>query len=136
MSADVTTYTEVIAKINSVRLGWEDHGIFTCMVDLEYGGGSGQGAGGYCLDEPRHADGEFMGRFGTAFGMEWIIRLMRACGVDEFSQIKGRTVIALKSGDDWGAKVVGIKPLPTEKGETFVFEDLSMEFGHRSDPNA
>jgi hypothetical protein len=133
VSTDTKTYVEQIAKIRSVKLGWEDHGIFTCMVDLDYGG-SGQGAGGYCLDEPRHADGEFIGRFGTAFGMQWIIRLMRAVGVEDFSQIKGKTVIALRDerDDGYNAKVVGLKPLPFEKGEEFLFEELSIEFGHRS----
>jgi hypothetical protein len=96
METTESTTVEQIAKVTSVRLGWEDHGIFTCMVDLDYGG-SGQGAGGYALDEPRRdGEGEFIGRFGTAFGMEWVIRLMRACGASDFSQIKGRTVLALR----------------------------------------
>lgn len=124
---DTTTYVEQIAKIERVTLGWEDHGIFTCMAHLDYGG-SGQGAGGWCLDEPRHAGDEFIGRYGTAFGMEWIIRLMRACGVEDFSQIKGRTVIALRE-EGYHGKVVGLKPLPTEKGEPFIFDELAMEFG-------
>jgi hypothetical protein len=111
MSNETTTYTEQIAKIRAVRLGWEDHGIFTCMVDLDYGG-SGQGAGGYCLDEPRHGeDGEFIGRFGTAFGMEWIIRLMRAVDARDFSKVQGRTVIALRD-EGYNGRVRGIKPLP------------------------
>ena len=129
-STETRTYVEQIAKIGGVSLGWEDHGIFTCMVHLDYGG-SGQGAGGYGLDEPRRdGEGEFIGRFGTAFGMEWIARLMRAAGVNDFSDVKGRTVIALRDGDGWGAKVVGLKPLPTESGEPFIFEELSREFGH------
>src|SRR3954447_13327238 len=128
MSNETTTYTEQIAKIRAVRLGWEDHDIFTCMVDLA-SGGSGQGAGGYSLDEPRHGEGgEFIGRFGTAFGMEWIIRLMRAVDVRNFSKMQGRTVIALRD-EGFGGRVRGIKPLPTEKGEPFLFDELSLEFG-------
>lgn len=128
---ETAQHTETIAKIRSVRLGWEDHGIFTCNLDLDYGGSS-QGAGGYCLDEPRHtADKEFVGRFGTAFGMEWIIRTMKACGATDWKQVEGTTVIALRE-EGYNGKVVGIKPLPTEKGEPFIFEELSMEFGHRS----
>lgn len=128
MSTDTATHVEQIAKIRTVRLGWEDHGIFTCQLDLDYGT-SGQGAGGYCLDEPRR-DGEdkFIGRFGTAFGMEWIIRLMRACNAKDFSDVRGTTVVALRE-DGWGGKVIGLKPLPTEKGEPFIFDDLALEFG-------
>lgn len=128
MSTDTTSYVEQIAKIRNVKLGWEDHGIFTCRLDLDYGG-SGQGAGDYCLDEPRHtADDEFIGRFGTAFGMEWIIRLMRACGVDDFSKVKDTTLIALRD-EGYHGKVVGLKPLPTERGESFIFDELAQEFG-------
>lgn len=125
---DTPAYTEQIAKIESVSLGWEDHGIFTCMVHLNYGG-SGQGAGGYSLDEPRRdGEGEFIGRFGTAFGMQWIMNLMQAVGVTDFADLKGRTVIALRD-EGFNGAVRGIKPLPTETGETFIFDELTMEFG-------
>lgn len=117
------TYVEKIAKIGSVKLGPEDHGIFTCMVYLDYGG-SGQGAGGYALDAPAtDENGRYSGRVGTAFGMEWIMRLMRAAGVDDFSKLEGRTVLALREND--GTRIVGLKPLPTEQGEPFVFSDLA-----------
>jgi hypothetical protein len=122
-----TNYTEQIAKIRNVQLGWESHGIFTCQIDLDYGG-SGQGAGGYSLDGPRHDEnGKFLGRVGTAYGMEWIIRLMRACGVEDFAQVKGCTVIALRE-DGYGGMVYGIKPLPTESGEPFMFNELAAEY--------
>lgn len=126
---ETTTYVEQIAKIMAVKLGWEDHGIFTCTVHLDYGG-SGQGAGGWALDEPRRGeDNEFIGRFGTAFGMEWVIRLMRAAGVKDFSDVHGRTVIALRE-EGYNGRVRGIKPLPTERGEPFLFDELVLEFGH------
>lgn len=128
MDTAAPVYTEQIAKIRNVKLGWEDHGIFTCQLDLDYGG-SGQGAGGFCLDEPRHdAAGDFIGRFGTAFGMEWVIRLMRACNANDFSEVKGTTLIALREPDDYHGKVIGLKPLPTEKGQEFIFGDMSLEF--------
>lgn len=120
--------TEQIAKIRKVRLGWEDHGILTCMVDLDYGG-SGQNAGGYSLDEPLLDDAEqFIGRCGTAFGMEWIARLMRAAGVEDFSEVEGRTVLAVRE-EGYHGRVIGLKPLPTERGEPFVFADLAVEMG-------
>lgn len=127
-----TVYTEQIAKIRRVKLGWEDHGIFTCSLDLDYGG-SGQGAGGYGLDEPRKGeDGEHLGRFGTAYGMEWIIRLMRACNAEDWRDVEGTTVIALRD-EGYHGRVRGIKPLPTEQGEPFIFDELSLEFGFGGD---
>jgi hypothetical protein len=111
-------YTKEIARVERVTLGYEDHGIFTCMLTLNYGL-SGQGAGGYALDRPGDD-----GRVGTAYGMEFIIRVMRACGVDEWSQIKGRTIMALRESDRYNARIVGLAPLPTEPGEPFIFDEL------------
>ena len=119
--------TETIAKIGGVSLGREDHGIFTCMVHLNYGGG-GQGAGGYSLDEYSEADKK---RHGTAFGCEWIIRLMDACGVDDFSKLVGRTVLALHEDATSTGQVIGLKPLPTERGKPFLFRELADEYRER-----
>lgn len=54
------------AKITHTMLGTEDHGIFTFMLHVDYDG-SGQGIGGYALDEPRKgSDGKFIDTFGFA----------------------------------------------------------------------
>lgn len=114
-----------IAKITSTALGYEDHGILSSMLFVDYGGGTCQGIGGYSLDEPTHdADGKFLGRRGSAYGCEFIARTLKACGVDSWEKIKGRTIYVLKEDDRWGAKVLGIAPLPTEPGEPFMFADL------------
>lgn len=116
-----------IAKITSTSLGYEDHGIFTAQVMVTYGG-SGQGIGGYCLDEPySDAEGKFKGRRGTAYGMEWIIRFMRACGVDTWERVNGRTILVYTKDDSWGALPIGVGPLPTEPGELFLYDDLKVE---------
>jgi hypothetical protein len=127
MGTDVAIHRE-IAKVRTAVLGWEDHGILAVAVDFDFGG-SGQGIGGYALDEPVHDEhGKFVKRVGTAYGMEFVARVMRACGVDEWSKVVGRTVFAIRDGDGWGAKIVGIAPLPTEPGEPFLFDDLRREF--------
>lgn len=115
--------TEHIAKITSTFLGVQDHGILTATAVVDYGG-SGQSIGGYCLDAPR---GERRGRVGTAFGMEWVARFIRACGVDSWEKVTGRTVIVVKADGDY-SKVLGIKPLPTENGKPFIFAELADEF--------
>ena len=118
---------EKIAKIRSTHLGYEDHGIFTAWLDVDYGG-SGQGVGMYCLDEPIHDDeGKFVGRVGTKGGMDFIIGIVKACGVETWEKVAGRTILVLTESDDWNAKVVGIKPLPTERGETLIFADVFSE---------
>jgi hypothetical protein len=112
-----------IAKITSAFLGWEDHGIFTCVLMVDYGH-SGQGIGQYALDG---YDDESGRRIGTAFGTEFLMRLMRACGVQDWNKLVGRTVYVVKESDGWNAKVLGIEPLPTEPGERFMFDELRDE---------
>lgn len=120
-----------IAKIKSTMLGYEDHGIFTCMLDVDYGSG-GQGVGGYTFDTPIDKDGHHLGRIGTAYGMEFIARVIRACGVQTWEQVKGRTIFVLQDlpndAATWGInKVIGIENLPTEPGERFIFSELYDE---------
>lgn len=115
---------ETLAKIERTALGVEDHGIFTAMLHCSYGH-SGQGVGGYTLDQPRRdIDDKFIGRFGTAYGMEFIRRVLLACGVDSWEKLPGRTIFVYHEADSWNSPVVGIGPLPTEKGTRFMFDDI------------
>lgn len=131
-----------IAKITGTMLGYEDHGILTCMLTVDYGGGSMQGVGGYCLDRPVMDDNDhFVKRIGTAYGMEFVARMIQACGVESWEQVKGRTIFVLQDLPEgtsaWGtAKVVGIENLPTEGGCRFLFADLMDEFAPDGEPAA
>lgn len=121
MSSEFETH---IAKITSTSLGYEDHGILTVWLTLDFGGGSMQGAGGYALDVWSEDDRR---RIGTAYGCEFIARVIKACGVDSWEKIKGRTVFALKAPGM--GPVLGIENLPTEPGRRFVFADLAADLG-------
>ena len=80
------------ARIRHTTLGYEDHGIFTCMLHLDYGG-AGQGAGGYALDTPVHDEtGRFICRQGTAFGMRMIARILKVVGVQAWEDLPGKYV--------------------------------------------
>lgn len=114
---------EKIAKIESVRLGREDHGVLTMMLHVAYGG-SGQGIGGFCFDS---YDRDEERRKGSAFGMDWIARCLDACGVDDVFKLPGRTIYVLREDDQWDAAILGIAPLPTEPGKPFIFADLVAE---------
>lgn len=118
---DNSTATERIAKIERTFLGYEDHGIFTAIINLSYGS-SAQGAGMLSLDY-RDKENEG-GRIETDPGCvhRFVTGCLRACGVDQWEHIKGRTVIAICE-EGWNGKVVGLKPLPTEPGSEFLFSD-------------
>ena len=106
-----------LAKIRSTDLGGGGAPCLTCYLHLEYyepgepGHSSGQGAGGFALDEPRfrYADGtitvgrrpydpddpgEFLGRFPIVEGFEHIVGIMRAAGVGRWEELPGTWVWA------------------------------------------
>ena|ERR1051326_2334923 len=78
----------VNAKIKSTHLGYEDHGVFTAYLMLEWEG-SGQGFGGYFLDR---YDDKRDKRFGTEKGMTFIMRVVDAVGVSAWEELKGKYV--------------------------------------------
>lgn len=75
------------ARIASTMLGIEDHGILSSFIHLEYDGG-GQGFGGYSLDTPVKGSYDFK-RVGTAWGMEFIRRVLDTLGVNNWEQLPG-----------------------------------------------
>lgn len=85
------------AKIRSTMLGVEDHGIMTCSISLDYGG-MVQGFGGYGFDEPHKTEAEPFGRRGTAYGCEFIRRVLVVVGVDCWEDLKGKHVRAVIDG--------------------------------------
>jgi hypothetical protein len=118
--------TERIAKIDRTFLGIEDHGILTAILHCFYGG-SGQGVGGYALDGKPPGHGEH--RAPSSECGRWVSGVLRACGVDSWEKVAGRTVIVICDGEGFQARPIGIRPLPTERGETFMFagEEPSSE---------
>ena len=76
------------AKIQSTMLGYEDHGIFTFMLYLDYGGVS-QGAGGYSLDGYNKKEET---RKGWKYGIDLLTRIMKVVGVDSWEKLKGKNI--------------------------------------------
>lgn len=75
------------AKIESTMLGMEDHGILTCFLTVVYDKSCHQGFGGYTLDR---FDKAMDRRIGTAYGMEFISRIMQTIGVEKWEDLKGK----------------------------------------------
>lgn len=79
------------ARIESTMLGYEDHGILTCYLHLTFGG-CRQGFGGYSMDAPNgHRDANHR-RIGTAYGMEFIARILETVGVTKWEDLKGKHI--------------------------------------------
>lgn len=78
------------AVIESVSLSCSDHGVLDSWIQLDYGGGSGQGFSGYDLYLPKsythHKPLSHAGHF--------IFRVMEVAGVEDWDKLRGKTVRA------------------------------------------
>jgi len=100
-----------LGVITKVTLGMEDHGIWTFFLFFDFGG-SGQGFGGFCLDE-WHAESNR--RLGTAAGMDAMMRICYAAGVREWSDLSGRSMFVEREGG-WNGSIIAIEAPPFIKG--------------------
>lgn len=110
------------AKITSTMLGVEDHGILTCFLHLDYGG-TGQGFGGWTFDHPIGRAETFKGREGTAWGMEFIRRILDLLEVESWEKIPGNHC---RVKADWG-KVHSIGHITKDKWFTPEIDLVSMK---------
>lgn len=113
---DGKTYTGQIGTIKRTELGIEDHGIMTAWLHVDWRGG-GIGVGGYTLDGPRKDDdGKHLGRFGSDFGMDHVMRILETVGVHNWEDLPGKQVIVLfKDGGGLGSTACGIAGITNEK---------------------
>lgn len=115
-------YGGQIGTITSTRLGWEDRGILTANLVIEWPGG-GVSVGGFSLDTPRDREAKDYERIGTAFGLDHIMWIMRTVGVEKWEALVGKQVIVLFEGkSSWGAQSVGIASTTDEK-QVLVLKD-------------
>lgn len=112
-------------KIRSTRLGKEDHGILTAMLDCQ-GDGVGVGLGGYGLDAPvRDEEGNFLGRVPTAYGFDHLIQIMNTAGVSKWEDLPGTDILALfefLEGGGLGSAAVGMAHLSKED-KVLIFKE-------------
>lgn len=122
-------YYRAIGRVESAWIGFEDHGILTFGLDVNYGGGLHQGVGGLFLGT-RDASGSEERGEAKPWAGDCIIRLLRCFGVDKIHQIAGRTAYFLwKDDKTHNVLPIGIEPLPVSNGERFLFADVNRGFG-------
>jgi hypothetical protein len=73
-----TTMETKNAKIKSTHLGLEGHNIFTCLLNLDYGG-SCQGFGGHSLKFDQ-------------YGIEYLNRILKTIGVRSWEELPGKMI--------------------------------------------
>ncbi len=115
------------AVIESTFLGKEGHGILSSMLTLDYGG-SCQGFGGYGFDKPIKDDQDnFLRREGTAYGCEFINRILETLDVESWEKLKGTHLRVVTKGDFFNSKIQGIGHIIKDKW-FYPEKDLSYFF--------
>lgn len=82
------------AKIRSVQLGFEDHGILTCWLNLDYGG-SVQGFGGYGFSHRPRGDKDV----GAPDLADYLIGILRTLEVDAWEKLPGTPIRVETNGE-------------------------------------
>lgn len=96
-------------KINSVSLGYEDHGILTFWLYIKTDIG-GFGYGGYALDE---YDKERKERIAISKSLDCITQIMKTVGVEKWEDLQGQYLRYVCNG--WGSTVTTIGNIIEDK---------------------
>jgi hypothetical protein len=112
---DGIDYSGEVMRITKTALGGSnDHGLFDASLSLS-GDGTGVSFGGYCLDArpAKDAEGNRSGeRRPTAYGMDFIVQIMKVCEVSIWEDLVGKTILTLwDSEGHWGQSIKGIANL-------------------------
>lgn len=113
-----------LGKIESTMLGIEDHGILSFFLMFDFGT-SGQGFGGYSLDNYDKKKGE---RVGLAFGTAVIRQILETVGVREWEDLVGNEMWVIRN--DKGSSIIGIEPPAYRKTQRkrFMIKELVKEY--------
>lgn len=90
-------------RIVRTSLGYEDHGMFTLYLHLEFGIG-GCAYGGYALDS---YDKDKKQRLGTAYGHQSIIAILQTLELERWEQLPGTFVRVEHEGLGGGVRRIG-----------------------------
>jgi len=105
------------AEISNVFFGKEDHGMFVFGLDLACPYNTIRHFGNYEVDAAFFDDdNHYLGRTGTAFGMNLILNLLETIGVETYERLPG-TMVRLKIDRDNSncEKIVAIGHIIEEK---------------------
>ena len=112
-------------RIESTMLGYEDHGILTCWLNLTFSG-SGQGFGGYGLDSPPAERKAGFHRRPSVVAGFWIARILKTIGVEKWEDLKGKYVRVARP-DEWGL-IEGIGHITDDSLWFYPKRELAKEF--------
>jgi hypothetical protein len=111
------TYFGVIGTVVDMFLGFEDHGIFSWNLDIDYGNGNGQGTGHRALGGNK----KFGHRSDYSMITHYVIlHLLHVAGVNQWEELRGKQLLFIKK-EKYGL-IVGISSLNGSR--SFFFEEI------------
>lgn len=113
------TYHAEIGVIEYAHLGITHYGGLSGDLGFTFPGGTVQGTGGHALDDKPLKDGP---RLPHKAAGAWVVAVLTALGVDDYSKVKGCTAFALRESDAWGASIVGV--VGTAGQEPMIFSEV------------
>jgi hypothetical protein len=125
MTVDGVQYVAIPARIEKTFLGWEDHGMFTLMLDCAFPSGH-QGMGHIILsNSKKDSSGEYH-QEGTLFGINLIMQILTVVGVEKWEDLPGKRVVLLKE-NEYGY-IRGIANIDNPKGNYLIIETVAKEW--------
>lgn len=112
-------YSKKLARVSKAFLERKERNILNFWVMVDYEEGCSQGVGGIALDE---WDAEKQKRIGTAYGCEMINKVLTVFDVNDFSEMKGKLIYVLGTGEGLSFRPCG-------------FERLHLDSKHGSEDN-
>lgn len=100
-----TEYLGEVGTICQTMLGFEGHGIFTFVLEFDFGG-TGQGAGNYSLTGER--------------AIEAMKAVLRIVGVNSWEKLRGQRAVALRTSHN--GLIEGLANIDT--GKCFIFSEV------------
>lgn len=124
-----TTYTAVPGKIGRTYLGFHEHYRMVAELGIELPGSGYINIGDYSLNQGGPGEAPSAG---TAFGMDYVMHVLRAVGSDAWEDLKGSRILILfkaDSEDGMGLPALGLARI--DGTHVVVFSELSASWEGR-----
>ena len=116
------------ATIVDTYLGDWAEGVLVAFLLVDFGGAI-RAVGGQLLNSDD-------GAASRAYGEQFALRLMRACGARRWADLDGRTIEVLFDAPFPLGNAIGVRSGETPAAEPFIFDDWRRETGKDEQPGA
>lgn len=121
-----------LARVSKATLEIKERDMLNFWVYCDYEDGCSQGVGGIALDSYNKAAES---REGTAYGCEMIRQVLNVFNVNDFSEMKGKLIYVLGTGEGFSFSPCGFERLNLDKNhkkdDVCNFKEIYEQFGSK-----